>query len=32
MKKIVLGLLMLVCFYTNAQETEFKFTKEVLNV
>jgi hypothetical protein len=28
MKKTVLVLLMSVCFYTNAQETEFKFTKE----
>lgn len=28
MKKIVLGLLMLVSFYSNAQPTEFKFTKE----
>lgn len=28
MKKILLGLLMLVSFYSNAQPTEFKFTKE----
>jgi hypothetical protein len=28
MKKIVLGLLMIVSFSSNAQETEFKFTKE----
>lgn len=28
MKKTILVLLMSVCFYTNAQETEFKFTKE----
>lgn len=28
MKKVLLVLLMLVSFYSNAQETEFKFTKE----
>ena len=28
MKKIIFGLLMLVGFYSNAQETEFTFTAE----